>query len=170
LTPTVADEKVILLGEQQERYDATIPNSQCFAFGAARTVQSHSSPAVTTLGSAIAVEPWVDTPLITYAMAARLGAQKMVRSSADCSRDNASSPPSPNEEETTPLLSGNLPTANDMDRLSQESSKEPGLAPTKSRRRSSVNTDDDDALRLAELGYVQELSTSVPITVCWRLH
>jgi hypothetical protein len=103
-------------------------------------------------------------------MAARLGAQRMVRSSVGCSRDNVSSPPSPNVGETTPLLSGNLSTGNDMDQLSQESSKEPGLAPTKSRRRSSVNTDDDDALRLAELGYVQELSTRILITVCGRLH
>ncbi len=47
----------------------------------------------------------------------------------------------------------------EMDKKSTKSTKDSTSPPSRPRRRSSiVNTDDDDALRLAELGYTQSLS------------
>lgn len=96
-------------------------------------------------------------------MALKLGAERITRtlsgSAADmitatsCSRDAPLHSSTTLFDETTPLISSSRAKITDMDSPDDKKGRE-----SLSRRRSSVNTSDDDALRLAELGYVQQLS------------
>jgi hypothetical protein len=61
-------------------------------------------------------------------------------------------------DEREPLLTPTTNFVANMDKVPSNDTTQSKLEPTKSRRRSSVNAADDDALRLAELGYTQELS------------
>lgn len=96
-------------------------------------------------------------------MALNLGAERIrrtqsgssidMKNAARCSRDAPHHSSAPIYDETTPLIPSRRSTSIDMDHPDDKKGREsPG------RRRSSINATDDDALRLAELGYVQQLS------------